>query len=134
MADAAPLVLVMAGGTGGHVYPALAVATELRDRGYRIAWVGTSRGLESRVVPAAGIDLHHLPMRGVRGKNLLHKALGMVMLLVAMMQALVLVYRLAPRCVIGLGGYAAGPAGLAAWLLRKPLVIPIDCWRRWRNR
>ena len=123
MADATPLVLVMAGGTGGHVYPALAVATELRDRGYRIAWVGTSRGLESRVVPAAGITLHHLPMRGVRGKNLLHKALGVVMLMVALVQALVLVYRLAPRCVIGLGGYAAGPAGLAAWLLRKPLVI-----------
>ena len=56
----APLILMMAGGTGGHVYPALAVAVELRDRGYRIEWVGTSRGLEDRVVPAAGILLHHL--------------------------------------------------------------------------
>lgn len=123
MADASPLVLIMAGGTGGHVYPALAVANELRDRGYRIAWVGTSRGLEARVVPEAGFDLHQLPMRGVRGKNLLHTLLGLVMLVVALLQALVLVYRLSPRCVVGLGGYAAGPAGLAAWLLRKPLVI-----------
>ena len=65
-----PLVLMMAGGTGGHVYPALAVATELLSRGYRVEWVGTRRGLEHRVVPAAGIALHCLPVRGVRGKNL----------------------------------------------------------------
>ena len=61
-----PLVLIMAGGTGGHVYPALAVASELLDRGYRVEWVGTARGLEQRVVPAAGITLHHLAVRGVR--------------------------------------------------------------------
>ena len=68
MVDASsPLILVMAGGTGGHVYPALAVARELEERGYRIAWVGTDRGLEARVVPAAGFALHVLPMRGVRG-------------------------------------------------------------------
>jgi UDP-N-acetylglucosamine--N-acetylmuramyl-(pentapeptide) pyrophosphoryl-undecaprenol N-acetylglucosamine transferase len=119
----APLVLIMAGGTGGHVYPALAVATELQERGYRIAWVGTRRGLEARVVPAAGIELHYLSVRGVRGKNLLHTLLGILALGLAMLQALVLVYRLAPRCVVGMGGYAAGPAGLAAWVLRKPLLI-----------
>ncbi|MEH6636147.1 MAG: undecaprenyldiphospho-muramoylpentapeptide beta-N-acetylglucosaminyltransferase [Halioglobus sp.] len=118
-----PLVLMMAGGTGGHVYPALAVATELLSRGYRVEWVGTARGLEHRVVPAAGIILHCLSVRGVRGKNLLHKILGLVFLALASLQALWLVLRLAPRCVVGMGGYVAGPAGVAAWLLRKPLLI-----------
>ena len=117
------LVLMTAGGTGGHVYPALAVATELLGRGYRVEWVGTRRGLEHRVVPAAGIPLHCLAVRGVRGKNLLHKLLGIALLGVAAVQALWLVWRRAPRCVVGMGGYAAGPAGVAAWLLRKPLLI-----------
>lgn len=118
-----PLVLMMAGGTGGHVYPALAVAIELRERGCRVQWVGTARGLEARVVPEAGIELHCLAVRGVRGKNPLWKFLALLSLLVASVQALWLVYRLSPRCVVGLGGYVAGPAGIAAWLLRKPLLI-----------
>lgn len=123
MAPAKPLVLMLAGGTGGHVYPALAVATELLCRGYRVEWVGTARGLEHRVVPAAGIALHCLPMRGVRGKNVLHKLLAMWYLALASVQALWLVFRRAPGCVVGMGGYASGPAGVAAWLLRKPLLI-----------
>lgn len=123
MAEQQPLVLMMAGGTGGHVYPALAVATELLRRGYRVEWVGTARGLEHRVVPGAGITLHCLPVRGVRGKSVLHKILGLLFLLLASLQALWLVFRLAPRCVVGMGGYVAGPAGVAAWLLRKPLLI-----------
>ncbi|MEJ2530860.1 MAG: undecaprenyldiphospho-muramoylpentapeptide beta-N-acetylglucosaminyltransferase [Halioglobus sp.] len=117
------LVLMTAGGTGGHVYPALAVAAELLGRGYRVEWVGTRRGLEHRVVPAAGIPLHCLAVRGVRGKNLLHKLFGLALLALAAVQALWLVWRRAPRCVVGMGGYAAGPAGVAAWLLRKPLLI-----------
>ncbi len=118
-----PLVLMMAGGTGGHVYPALAVATELLSRGYRVEWVGTARGLEHRVVPAAGITLHCLPMRGVRGKNVLHKLVALWCLALASVAALWLVFRREPGCVVGMGGYAAGPAGVAAWLLRKPLLI-----------
>jgi UDP-N-acetylglucosamine--N-acetylmuramyl-(pentapeptide) pyrophosphoryl-undecaprenol N-acetylglucosamine transferase len=118
-----PLVLMMAGGTGGHVYPALAVAREMQSRGFRVAWVGTSRGLEARVVPEAGIDLHHLVVRGVRGKNPLSKLLGVIYLILASLQAIWLVLRLSPSCVVGMGGYVAGPAGVAAWLLRKPLVI-----------
>ena len=117
------LVLMMAGGTGGHVYPALAVANELRERGCRIEWVGTSRGLESRVVPANGIPLHCLSVRGVRGKSLLHKLSALAFLAVAAVQSLWLVLRLRPGCVVGMGGYAAGPAGVAAWLLRRPLLI-----------
>jgi UDP-N-acetylglucosamine--N-acetylmuramyl-(pentapeptide) pyrophosphoryl-undecaprenol N-acetylglucosamine transferase len=122
-ATAQPLVLMMAGGTGGHVFPALAVATELMARGYRVEWVGTERGLEHRVVPAAGIVLHCLPVRGVRGKSVTDKLTAMIYLALASVQAIALVFRLAPRCVVGMGGYVAGPAGLAAWLLRKPLLI-----------
>ncbi|QIB66611.1 undecaprenyldiphospho-muramoylpentapeptide beta-N-acetylglucosaminyltransferase [Kineobactrum salinum] len=119
----APLILMLAGGTGGHVYPALAVAEELRARGFRVEWVGTRRGLEARVVPAAGITLHTLPVRGVRGKNPLHRLLGLWLLLWSSLLALSLVLRRQPACVIGMGGYVAGPAGLAAWLLRRPLLI-----------
>lgn len=119
----APLVLMMAGGTGGHVYPALAVATELRQRGYRVEWVGTSRGLEQRVVPAAGIVLHHLLVRGVRGKGFGDRLKGMFFLAMVSLQALWLVVRRWPVCVVGMGGYVAGPAGVAAWLLRRPLLI-----------
>jgi UDP-N-acetylglucosamine--N-acetylmuramyl-(pentapeptide) pyrophosphoryl-undecaprenol N-acetylglucosamine transferase len=118
-----PLVLMMAGGTGGHVYPALAVAVELRDRGYQVEWVGTHRGLEARVVPAAGFVLHYLNVRGIRGKNLLYTAMGVLLLFWSLLQALWLVLKLSPRCVVGMGGYVAGPAGVAAWLLRKPLLI-----------
>ena len=123
MTASKPLVLMMAGGTGGHVYPALAVATELLSRGYRVEWVGTARGLEHRVVPAAGIELHCLPVRGVRGKSIVHKLLALLFLMAASIQALWLVFRRAPACVVGMGGYVAGPAGVAAWLLRKPLLI-----------
>lgn len=118
-----PLVLIAAGGTGGHVYPALAVATELLDRGYRVAWVGTRRGLESRVVPAAGLTLYTLPVRGIRGKSRLQKLFGAIVLVAATLRSLWLVLRLRPACVLGLGGFASGPAGLAARVLRKPLVI-----------
>jgi UDP-N-acetylglucosamine--N-acetylmuramyl-(pentapeptide) pyrophosphoryl-undecaprenol N-acetylglucosamine transferase len=118
-----PLVLIMAGGTGGHIFPALAVANELQERGFRVEWIGTAIGLEARVVPAAGIALHCLAVRGVRGKNPLRKVLALMSLMVAAVQSLWLVLRLSPSCVVGLGGYVAGPAGVAAWLLRKPLII-----------
>ena len=123
MGASKPLVMMMAGGTGGHVYPAIAVATELLSRGYRVEWVGTARGLEHRVVPAAGIQLHCLAVRGVRGKNLPYKLLSLAGLALASLQALWLVFRRSPRCVVGMGEYVAGPAGVAAWLLRRPLVI-----------
>lgn len=118
-----PLVLMMAGGTGGHIYPALAVARELQARGYRVEWVGTRRGLENRVVPAADIPLHYLLVRGVRGKSLINKLTGAIFLALASLQALWLVLRLRPACVVGMGGYVAGPAGVAAKLLRRPLLI-----------
>lgn len=123
MAEQKPLVLVTAGGTGGHVYPALAVALELLARGYRVEWVGTRAGLEHRVVPAAGITLHCLPVQGIRGKSAWHRLRAVFSLLRAQLGALWLLLRRRPACVVGMGGYAAGPAGMAAWLLRKPLLI-----------
>ena len=119
----APRVLVMAGGTGGHVYPALAVAQQLRNDGWLIDWIGTDRGLEAKVVPAQDFDLHTLPMRGLRGKGLVAKFEGLGRLIVALFLALRLVWRLKPDVALGMGGYASGPAAVACVLLRVPLVI-----------
>jgi len=116
-------VLVMAGGTGGHVYPALAVAQNLRNDGWLVDWVGTDRGLEANVVPAQGFELHTLPMRGLRGKGVIAQVEGFVLLIAALFAALQLVWRLKPNVALGMGGYASGPAGLACVLLRVPLVI-----------
>lgn len=116
-------ILVLAGGTGGHVYPALAVALNLRERGYIPHWVGTSRGLEGRVVPDAAIALHTLPMQGVRGKSIVLKLKALVLLGVSLFLSLGLILRIRPHLVIGMGGYASVPAALAAWLLRRPLLL-----------
>ncbi|MDH5471177.1 MAG: glycosyltransferase, partial [Gammaproteobacteria bacterium] len=116
-------VLIMAGGTGGHVFPALAVADELRARGVAVSWLGTRRGLEARVVPAAGYPLETMRVTGLRGKGMLRLLLAPFMLAVALYQALRIELRLKPRAVLGMGGFAAGPGGLVAWLLRRPLLI-----------
>ena len=116
-------IAIFAGGTGGHVYPALAVAQELGSRGYSIHWLGTERGLESRVVPAAGYPLHTLRVHGLRGKGLASRLQGLMAVFGALFEALQCLRRLRPVCALGMGGYVAGPAGLAAWLLRVPLVI-----------
>jgi UDP-N-acetylglucosamine--N-acetylmuramyl-(pentapeptide) pyrophosphoryl-undecaprenol N-acetylglucosamine transferase len=116
-------VLIMAGGTGGHVFPALAVADELVARGVAVSWLGTRRGLESRVVPAAGYPLETMRVSGLRGKGVMRLLLAPFMLLTAMLQAMVILLRLRPRAVLGMGGFASGPGGLIAWLLRRPLLI-----------
>ena len=116
-------VLIMAGGTGGHVFPALAVAAELSARGIAVAWLGTRRGLEARVVPAAGYPLATMRVAGLRGKGLLRLLLAPFMLALALSQALIIQLRLRPCAVLGMGGFASGPGGLVAWLLRRPLLI-----------
>jgi len=116
-------VLIMAGGTGGHVFPALAVAAELSSRGIAVSWLGTRRGLESRVVPAAGYPFETLRVSGIRGKGMLRLLLAPFMLLTALLQALIIQLRLRPRAVLGMGGFASGPGGVTAWLLRRPLLI-----------
>ena len=115
--------LIAAGGTGGHVYPALAVAGLLTELGWSVDWVGTERGIEQRLVPAAGLPLHHLSVSGLRGKNWMARVQGALRLAAALWQSLSIMRRVKPDVVLGMGGYAAGPAGLAAWLTRRPLVI-----------
>ena len=116
-------VLIMAGGTGGHVFPALAVARELSALGVPVSWLGTRRGLEARVVPAAGFPLNLIRVTGLRGKGALRLLLAPFMLLFAMLQALVVFLRIRPAAVLGMGGFTAGPGGVVAWLLRRPLLI-----------
>ncbi|MBQ0718713.1 MAG: undecaprenyldiphospho-muramoylpentapeptide beta-N-acetylglucosaminyltransferase [Gammaproteobacteria bacterium] len=117
-------MLIMAGGTGGHVFPALAVAEELRERGIEVTWLGTQRGIEARLVPAANFPLRFIDVVGLRGKSgLLGKLKAPFGLLKALWQALAVVRGVGPQCVLGFGGFASGPGGLAARLLGKPLVI-----------
>jgi len=116
-------VLIMAGGTGGHVFPALAVAAELSARGIAVTWLGTRRGLEARVVPAAGYPLETMRVSGLRGKGVLRLLLAPFMLVVALLQALLIQLRLRPCAVLGMGGFASGPGGVIAWLLRRPLLV-----------
>jgi len=119
----APHVLIMAGGTGGHVFPALAVAQALIERGARVSWLGTTAGIEARLVPAQDITLHTIDVAGLRGKGALSWLTAPLRLLRACSQALGVVRRLSPDLVIGMGGFAAGPGGLAARVLGKPLLI-----------
>lgn len=116
-------LMVMAGGTGGHVYPALAVADALRSRGWDVFWLGTRAGLEARVVPAAGIEMVWVSMGGMRGKSVLKKLLLPLMLLVAFGQSLRVILQRRPDVVLGMGGYTAFPGGMMASLLNRPLII-----------
>lgn len=116
-------LLIMAGGTGGHVYPALAVAQYLRERGHEIVWMGTPDSFESRVVPANGIALEYVRVSGLRGKGPLKLLSAPLLLLRALWQSLRILRRVRPDAVLGMGGFAAGPGGVASWMLRKPLVI-----------
>ena len=117
------VALVMAGGTGGHVFPALATARVLRRRGFEIVWLGTELGIEARLVPAEGITVEWLSVGGLRGKGLATLLAAPVRLVVAVSQAMRAIRRHRPRVVLGAGGFASGPGGLAAWLLRRPLVV-----------
>ena len=116
-------VLIMAGGTGGHVYPALSIAEALRSRGTQVYWLGTERGLESRVAAQAGLPIFCVQMVGVRGKGLRALCWAPFRLLRAVWQAIKIVRGVHPDVVLGMGGYVSAPGGLAAWLLRKPLVL-----------
>lgn len=113
----------MAGGTGGHVFPALAVAAELRARGCAVHWLGTRRGIEARLVPAQGYPLEFLQVRGLRGKRWGARLRGLAGLLAAGVEALAVLRRIRPQVAVGFGGYAAGPGAIAARLRGVPLVI-----------
>lgn len=113
----------MAGGTGGHVFPALAVAQQLRAQGVEVLWMGTRNGFEARAVPAAGIEMAWIEVGGLRGKSLMTLLMAPWRILRALWQAHRVILRFRPKLVLGMGGYVAGPGGLAASMLRVPLVI-----------
>jgi UDP-N-acetylglucosamine--N-acetylmuramyl-(pentapeptide) pyrophosphoryl-undecaprenol N-acetylglucosamine transferase len=116
-------VLIMAGGTGGHVFPALAVAKVLRERGVAVVWLGVPASMESRLVPANGFPIEWVRVAGVRGKGLAAWLLAPLRVAGAVLQSLSILRRVQPRVVLGAGGYVSGPGGIAAWLLRIPLLI-----------
>ncbi|WP_028669455.1 undecaprenyldiphospho-muramoylpentapeptide beta-N-acetylglucosaminyltransferase [Saccharospirillum impatiens] len=116
-------VLIMAGGTGGHIFPAMAVADALQDAGYAVSWLGARRGMEMTLVPKAGYDLHALSVSAWQGGGLLRKVLAPLNLMRALIQAWSVMTQLRPSVVIGFGGYASAPGGLAALLRRVPLVL-----------
>jgi UDP-N-acetylglucosamine--N-acetylmuramyl-(pentapeptide) pyrophosphoryl-undecaprenol N-acetylglucosamine transferase len=116
-------VLIMAGGTGGHVFPALAVAEVLRKRGVGVIWLGVPGSMESRLVPAHGFPIEWVRVGGIRGKGFATWLLAPVRILKAVAESWRVLRRVRPRSVLGLGGYVSGPGGIAAWLLRIPLLI-----------
>jgi len=116
-------IMILAGGTGGHVFPALAVADDLLERGHELFWMGTKKGLEAKLVPAKGIPIDWLAVTGLRGKSGMARLQAPLMSAIACMQAGWIMIQRKPDVVLGMGGFVAGPGGLMAWLLRIPLVI-----------
>ena len=116
-------VMVMAGGTGGHIFPALAVAKVLRARGVPVVWLGADGAMETRLVPQHGIELDTLAITGLRGKGKLALIGAPVRILRAIRAAGFVLRRRAPRAVVSFGGFAAGPGGVAARLMRAPLLV-----------
>ncbi len=116
-------LMIMAGGTGGHVYPAMAVADHLHARSWRIVWLATEGGMENRLIAGKPYEVAVIRMRGVRGKGALRKLAAPFQVLLACVQSFSAMRRYRPDVVLGMGGFAAFPGGLVAWLTRRPLVI-----------
>jgi len=116
-------LVVMAAGTGGHVIPGLAVARELQGRGWTVSWLGTTHGMENRLVPPSGIPLDTITFSGLRGKGLVHTLTGGLRLLAAFWACLKILRARRASAVLGMGGYVCFPGGTMAALLGKPLVL-----------
>ena len=119
----AQTLLVMAGGTGGHIMPALAVAGEMRARGWSIVWLGSRQGMESDLVPRHGYPMEFIRFAGLRGKGLVRAALLPLNLLIAFWQCARVIFRVRPDAVLGMGGYISFPGGMMAAFLGRPLVL-----------
>lgn len=116
-------VVIMAGGTGGHIYPALACAQSFKDKGLDVQWLGSKGGMEESLVPKHDIELHSLSIKGVRGKGALGLLAAPFRILHAIGQAVAVLQKIKPDVVLGMGGFVAGPGGVAARLLGIPLAI-----------
>lgn len=116
-------VMIMAGGTGGHVFPALAVAERLQELSTPVVWMGTREGLEARLVPEHRLPIEWVSVSGLRGRGPTGWLLAPFRLLRALWQSVAILRRARPAVVLGMGGFVTGPGGIAAWLLRTPLVI-----------
>lgn len=118
-----PTLMVMAGGTGGHIYPGLAVADALRARGWKVVWMGNPDGMEARIVPASGYEVAWVRFTALRGKGLLRKLLLPINLLRGFAQAFAQIRRVKPSVVLGMGGYVTFPGGMMAALQGRPVVV-----------
>lgn len=116
-------VLIMAGGTGGHVFPGLAVAHYLQSQNVEVHWLGTQQGLEARLIPEANLPLHCINISGVRGKGIKTLLLAPLKIFSAILQAHAVLKQVKPDVVIGMGGFVSGPGGAASWLAGYPLII-----------
>ncbi|MGH8106837.1 MAG: undecaprenyldiphospho-muramoylpentapeptide beta-N-acetylglucosaminyltransferase, partial [Arenimonas sp.] len=116
-------VMILAGGTGGHIFPGLAVANELRARGVPVIWLGSDGGMETRLVPQHQIAIETIAVRGLRGKGVMGILSAPFVILRSVFQAIGKVRKHKPRAVLSFGGFAAGPAGIAAWFTRTPLIV-----------
>lgn len=116
-------IVIVAGGTGGHIFPGLAVAKQLQTMGYTVNWIGCSAGMESKLVLKHNIPIDYINIHGIRGKNFFSKLLSPFYIIIAILQSLKLLIKLQPNLVLGMGGFVTGPAGIAAWLLGKKLII-----------
>ncbi|OUR81194.1 undecaprenyldiphospho-muramoylpentapeptide beta-N-acetylglucosaminyltransferase [Colwellia psychrerythraea] len=119
----AKTLLVMAGGTGGHIFPGIAVADELKAQGWKIHWLGTADRMEAKIVPEHGYDISFINISGLRGKKLLTMLVMPFKLLRSLIQARRVIKTVKPDVVLGMGGYASAPGGLAAWLSKIPLIV-----------
>ena len=116
-------LLIMAAGTGGHIFPGLAIAETMRARGWKISWLGTTHGMEADIVPRHGVDFDALNFSGLRGKGWLHSALGVVKLMNSFVQCFIIMHHRKPDVVLGMGGYVTVPGGLMAKLCGVPLAL-----------
>jgi UDP-N-acetylglucosamine--N-acetylmuramyl-(pentapeptide) pyrophosphoryl-undecaprenol N-acetylglucosamine transferase len=116
-------IVIMAGGTGGHIFPALAVAQFLQTQGWQVSWLGTKAGLESRVIPEAGIEIDWLSVSGLRGKGIFSKVSAIFKLAKSCIEARKILKQRKPDLVLGMGGFVAAPGGLMAKVLGIPLII-----------
>jgi UDP-N-acetylglucosamine--N-acetylmuramyl-(pentapeptide) pyrophosphoryl-undecaprenol N-acetylglucosamine transferase len=116
-------ILIMAGGTGGHIFPALAVAEKMRERGWHVVWLGNPEGMEARLVPQHGFEMVWVKFGALRGKGIVRKLLLPLNLLRGFWQAQKAIRQVQPNVVLGMGGYITFPGGMMAALLGKPLVV-----------